>query len=151
MDSPHLCPIVGSAIESLLFNFQNHSIMNNLRNHVLLIGHLGSDVQLTKFDNGNQVARVSLATSESYKKDGEWVEETQWHRLVSWGNYAEKLAASAKKGSELAVQGKLKYGTYTDKNGIKRESAEIVINEFMVTAGRKKTEKSAEVEAPRPF
>lgn len=120
--------------------------MNNLRNHVLLIGRLGRDVEFTEFDNGNHVARVSLATSESYKKNDEWVKETQWHRLVAWGKNAERLSAVAQKGSELAIQGKLKYGSYEDKNGVVREYAEIVVNEFMVTSGRKeKVATSAEV------
>ena len=127
--------------------------MNNLRNHVLLIGNLGSDVELKKFDSGKHVARVSLATSESYKKNDEWVKETQWHRLVAWGNLAERLARTAQKGSELAVQGKLKYGSYEDKNGQTREYAEIVINEFMVTGGRKEKEvETTETEnGARPF
>ena len=125
--------------------------MNNLRNHVLLIGNLGSDVELKKFDSGKHVARVSLATSESYKKNNEWVQETQWHRLVAWGNLAERLEKVAKKGTELAIQGKLKYGSYEDKNGQTREYAEIVINEFMVTGGRKEKEAVAEEKGTRPF
>ncbi|HHB79479.1 MAG TPA: single-stranded DNA-binding protein [Saprospiraceae bacterium] len=124
--------------------------MNNLRNHVLLIGNLGADVELTKFETGNHKARVSLATSESYKKNDEWVKETQWHRLVAWGKNAERLAASAKKGSEVAIQGKLKYRTFEDKNGQTREVTEIVINEFMVTGGRKVKEDVQEEET-RPF
>ena len=125
--------------------------MNNLRNHVLLIGNLGSDVELKKFDSGKHVARVSLATSESYKKNNEWVQETQWHRLVAWGNLAERLEKVAKKGTELAIQGKLKYGSYEDKNGQTREYAEIVINEFMVTGGRKEKEAVAEEKGTHPF
>jgi len=125
--------------------------MNNLRNHVLLIGNLGSDVELKKFDSGKHVARVSLATSESYKKNNEWVQETQWHRLVAWGNLAERLEKVAKKGTELAIQGKLKYGSYEDKNGQTREYAEIVINEFMVTDGRKEKEAVAEEKGTHPF
>ncbi len=117
--------------------------MNNLRNHVLLIGHLGSDVELKKLDSGNHVAHVSLATSESYKKNDEWVNETQWHRLVAWGKTAESLAANAQKGSEVAIQGKLKYGTYQDKNEQKVNYAEIVIGEFMVTGKRKEKQATA--------
>ena len=124
--------------------------MNNLRNHVLLIGNLGKDVELKKFETGNHVARVSLATSETYKKNDEWVKETQWHRLVAWGKNAERLADAAKKGSELAIQGKLKYGSYEDKNGQTGEYAEIVDQEFMVTGGRKEKEVVKD-EATQPF
>ncbi len=118
--------------------------MNNLRNHVFLIGRLGKDVEFTQFDNGNHIARVSLATNENYKKNDEWVQETQWHRLIAWGKTAEKLANSAKKGSELALQGKLKYGTYEDKNGVVRDYAEIVVQEFLVTGGQKEKAKANE-------
>ena len=111
--------------------------MNNLRNHVLLIGHLGQDVELKKFDNGNHVARVTLATNESYKKDNEWITETQWHRIVAWGKSAERMAKQLKKGNQVAVQGKLKYNIFEDKDGIKRTLAEIVVNEFMLTGSKK--------------
>ncbi len=106
--------------------------MNNLRNHVLLIGRLGQDIELKKFSNGNQVARVSLATNESYKKDDEWTTETQWHRIVAWGKLAERMSNQLKKGQQVTVQGKLKYNTFEDKNGITRTVAEVIINEFMV-------------------
>ena len=106
--------------------------MNNLRNHVLLIGNLGHDVEIKKFNNGNQVARVSLATNESYKKDNEWITETQWHRIVAWGKLAERMASQLKKGQQVTVQGKLKYNTFEDKNGITRTVAEIIVNEFMI-------------------
>ena len=78
-------------------------------------------------------------------------QETQWHRLVAWGNLAERLERTAKKGSELAIQGKLKYGSYEDKNGQTREYAEIVINEFMVTGGRKEKEVVTEENGTQPF
>ena len=106
--------------------------MNNLRNHVLLIGNLGQDVELKKFSNGNNVARVSLATNESYKRENEWITETQWHRIVAWGKLAERMAKQLKKGQQVTVQGKLKYNTFEDKNGITRTVAEIIVNEFMV-------------------
>ena len=113
--------------------------MNNLRNHVLLIGHLGQDVEIKKFDNGNHVARVSLATNSSYKKDNEWVKETQWHRIVSWGKNAERMADQLKKGQLVAIQGKLKYNTFEDKNGMTRTVAEILVNEFMVAGAKAAT------------
>ena len=122
--------------------------MNNLRNHVLLIGHLGQDAEIKKFSNGNHVARVSLATNESYKRDNEWTTETQWHRIVAWGKLAERMANQLKKGQQITVQGKLKYNIFEDKNGITRTVAEIVINEFMINGmSATKTKASASVSA----
>lgn len=118
-----------------------HFIMNNLRNHVLLIGHLGQDVELKQFESGNHVARVTLATNESYKKDNEWVTETQWHRIVAWGKNAERMTAQLKKGNQVAIQGKLKYNTFEDKEGVKRTIAEITVNEFMLTSASKEASK----------
>ncbi len=106
--------------------------MNNLRNHVLLIGRLGQDIELKKFNNGNQMVRVSLATNTTYKKDDEWTTETQWHRIVAWGKLAERMAKQLKKGQQITVQGKLKYTKFEDKNGIPRTVAEVFVNEFMI-------------------
>jgi len=122
--------------------------MNNLRNHVILIGNLGSDVHLKQLDNGNAVANVSLATNENYKRNDEWVRETQWHRLVVWGKTAERFARQAGKGSEVAVQGKLKYKLYTDKEGNRRQIAEILVNEFMVTSGSRPATPSGDAAPP---
>ncbi|HHB77733.1 MAG TPA: single-stranded DNA-binding protein [Saprospiraceae bacterium] len=107
--------------------------MNNLRNHVLLIGRLGQDVEFKKLNSDKAIARVSLATNESYKKDNEWVTETQWHRIVAWGNLAERMSKQLKKGQQVTVQGKLKYNTFEDRNGITRTIAQVVINEFLIT------------------
>ena len=105
--------------------------MNNLRNHVFLIGRLGQDVEIKELNNGNHVARVSLATNATFKRNNEWVTETQWHRIVAWGNLAKRMSKQLKKGQQITVQGKLKYNTFEDKNGIKRTYAEVVANEFM--------------------
>ena len=110
--------------------------MNNLRNHVMLIGHLGRDVEIKRFDSGNHVAHVSLATNASYKKENEWVQETQWHRIVAWGKNAERMANQLKKGQQVAIQGKLKYKSFEDRNGITRTVAEILVNEFMLTGAK---------------
>ncbi len=107
--------------------------MNNLRNHVSLIGNLGSDVQFRQLENGNAMAFVNMATNEDYKRNDEWVRETQWHRLVAWGKTAERLAHLAGKGTSIAVHGKLQYRQYTDKEGYRRQVTEIVIRNFTVS------------------
>jgi single-strand DNA-binding protein len=111
--------------------------MNSLRNSVRLVGNLGMDPEVKSFDNNKQVARLSLATKESYKNDkGEKVTETQWHNLVLWGNQAKFAGDYLKKGDEVAIEGKLANRNYTDKDGIKRYISEIVVNDCMKLGGR---------------
>src|SRR5476649_1139955 len=111
--------------------------MNTLRNSVRLVGNLGMDPEVKTFDSNKRLARLSLATSESYKNDkGEKVTETQWHNLVLWGNQAKFAGYYLKKGDEVAVEGKLANRNYTDKDGIKRYISEIVVNDCMKLGGQ---------------
>jgi len=112
--------------------------MNTLRNKVQLIGHLGADVELKTLDNGNSVARISIATNESYKnKAGEKVDNTTWHNVVAWGKTAELANQLLKKGSEVALEGKLSNRSYEDKEGNKRYISEVVMNEFLLMDKKK--------------
>lgn len=111
--------------------------MNNLRNSVRLIGHIGTDPEVKALNNGKKVARLSLATNSSYKDDkGKIVSETCWHTLVAWGRNAEIAEKYVHKGSELAIEGKLTSHSYTDKEGIKRYVTEIVVNELLMLGGK---------------
>ena len=106
--------------------------MNTLRNSVRLVGNLGMDPDVRSFDNNKKLARLSLATNESYKNEkGEKITETQWHNLVLWGTQAKLAEDLLRKGDEIAVEGKLANRNYTDKDGIKRYGCEIVVNEFL--------------------
>lgn len=105
--------------------------MNSIRNQVQLIGHLGQDAELKKFDSGKVTVNVRIATSESYKnKSGEKIEETQWHNLIAWGKTAEIMGMYFKKGKQVAVSGKLCHRTYQDKEGKDRYISEVQVNEF---------------------
>jgi single-strand DNA-binding protein len=107
--------------------------MNNLRNNVRLIGRLGIAPEIKNLDNGSKMARLSLATNESYRnKKGEKVEETQWHNLVCWGNSADIAEKFLEKGSEVAIEGKISSRSYDDKEGVKRYITEIVVNELLM-------------------
>ena len=112
--------------------------MNNLRNSVQLIGHLGQDPEFKNLEEGKMLAKVSIATSDTYKNaKGEKVIETQWHKLIAWGKTAEIMERILKKGNEVAVTGKLVHRTYEDKEGIIRNYTEVVVNEFMKLGGAK--------------
>ena len=111
--------------------------MNNLRNKVNLIGNLGANPDVKIFESGKKMVRLSLATSDNYKNaSGEKVEETQWHNLVAWGKTADIAEKYLQKGSELAIEGKLSYRSYEDKNGEKKYITEIVINELVMLGKR---------------
>jgi len=107
--------------------------MNALRNKVSLIGRLGAKPEIVTFENGRALARFSVATSESYKnKEGEWVENTQWHNVKSWGKTADLVAKLLDKGLEIALDGKLVNNAYETKSGEKRVSTEIEMNQFLI-------------------
>ena len=107
--------------------------MNNLRNNVRLIGHLGQNPDVKVIGTGKKFAKCSIATSEIYKNEnGEKVTETQWHYLVAWGRQAEIIEKYLKKGSEVAVEGKLSNRSYTDKEGNKRYTTEVVIHDILM-------------------
>ena len=107
--------------------------MSTLRNKVQLIGHVGNDPEIKTFDGGKKLAKLSIATNESYKNDkGEKVEETQWHNLVAWGKTADIIEKYVVKGKEIAIEGKLTHKSYEDKNGEKRYVTEVVIDELLM-------------------
>jgi len=111
--------------------------MNTLRNSVKLIGHLGAKPEVKDLENGNKVARFTVATNDSYKnKAGEKVENTEWHSLVAWGKTAEIAEKYLEKGKEVAIEGKLTHRSYDDKDGVKRYTTEVVVNEFLMLGGK---------------
>jgi single-strand DNA-binding protein len=111
--------------------------MKNIINRVQLIGNLGANPEVKDLDNGNAVAKLSIATTESYKnKQGEKITDTQWHNLVAWGNTAKFAEKYLTKGSKIAIDGKLVNRNYTDKEGNKRYVTEVVVNEFMMLGSK---------------
>jgi single-strand DNA-binding protein len=106
--------------------------MNTLRNSVRLVGNLGMDPEVKSFENNRKLAKVSIATNETYKNDkGEKITDTQWHNLVAWGSQAKFAEDFLKKGDEIAIEGKLSSRSYVDKDGNKKYITEIVVNEFL--------------------
>lgn len=107
--------------------------MNALRNKVQLIGHVGNDPEIKNFETGKKLANLTVATNETYKNEkGEKVEETQWHRVTAWGRTAELIEKYVTKGKEIVIEGKLVHRSYDDKNGEKRYTTEVVVNELLL-------------------
>ncbi|NEU07591.1 single-stranded DNA-binding protein [Flavihumibacter sp. R14] len=120
--------------------------MSNLRNSVRLVGFLGRDPEVKLSANNKKVARVSIATNDSYKNDkGERVEETQWHNLVMWDKTAAFAESYLHKGTEVSIEGRLTNRVYTDKSGVKKYYTEVVVNEIMF-AGPKRENGGSETE-----
>lgn len=112
-------------------------VMNALQNHVQLIGRLGQDPEVKQTKNGRTLTRFSLATSEVYKnKQGERVEETQWHPIVIWGERGEIAGKYLRKGEKVALGGKLVHRSYDDAEGNKKYISEVVVNTFMMLSSK---------------
>jgi len=107
--------------------------MNSLKNNVRLIGFLGNAPEIKTTENGKKLARFSIATNETYQNaKGETVKETQWHQLIAWGKVADIVEKFLGKGSEVAVEGKLITNNFLDKEGVKKSTTEIQINELLL-------------------
>ena len=112
--------------------------MNTLKNKVNLIGRLGAKPTAQLFDSGAKKVRLSLATNERYKdKKGEWVDNTQWHNVIAWGKLCDRIEKVLDKGSEIVIEGRLVNRAYESKEGEKRFSTEIELNDFMVLNPKK--------------
>ena len=106
-------------------------------NKVILVGNVGNDPEVRYMPNGNAVANVSIATSESWKDKGtgEQQERTEWHRVVFFNRLGEIVEQYVKKGSKLYVEGRLQTRSW-EQDGVKRYSTEIVANEMQMLDSR---------------
>ena len=106
--------------------------MASLKNSVQLIGRLGNEPEIRSFESGKKMATFSLATNEVYyNNQGEKVEDTQWHNIVMWGKKVDTVESYLKKGSEIALEGKLVNRSY-EKDGEKKYITEINMNELLM-------------------
>jgi single-strand DNA-binding protein len=107
-------------------------------NKVILMGNCGRDPEIRYMPSGGAVANISIATTSKRKdkNSGEMIEDTQWHRVQFFDRLAEIVGEYVKKGSPLYVEGRLKYGKYTDKEGIERNTVDIVATEMQLLGGR---------------
>lgn len=118
-------------------------------NKVFLIGHLGQEVALRYMPNGDAVANLSLATTESWKdKNGEKQEKTEWHRVSMFGRLAEVANEFLRKGSQVYVEGRLQTRKWTDKEGADRYTTEIIANEMKMLGGKREEAPKKEVTTP---
>jgi len=110
-------------------------------NKVILVGNLGKDPEVKYLDSGVAVANFSLATSESYKnKEGERVNQTEWHNIVLWRGLAEVAEKWLKKGSSIYIEGKIKTRKWEDKDGNTRYNTEILADNMTMLGSKPASE-----------
>ncbi|PZX58265.1 single-strand DNA-binding protein [Algoriphagus ratkowskyi] len=106
-------------------------------NKVILVGNLGSDPEIKYLEGDNAVANFSIATTEAYKnRNGERVEQTEWHDLEMWGAQAKIAEQYLKKGSQIYVEGKLKTDKWQDEQGQNRYRTKIRVLSFTMLGGK---------------
>jgi single-strand DNA-binding protein len=101
-------------------------------NRAILIGRAGKDPEIRSTPSGTTVANITLATSKKVKGE----ESTQWHRLVFFDKLAEVVQQYVRKGSLLYVEGEIRYGEYTDKDGVKRSTTDISVFQMQMLGGK---------------
>ncbi len=108
-------------------------------NKVILIGNCGRDAEVRHLPSGQPVANVSLATTTRRKdrNTGEMVEDTQWHRITFYERLAEVARDYVKKGRSIYVEGRLKYGKYTDNQGVERNTVDIIATDLTLLGGNR--------------
>ena len=118
-------------------------------NKVILVGNLGADPETRYMPNGDAVANIRLATTESWKDKatGEKKEITEWHRVVFFRKLAEIVGQYLKKGSAVYIEGRIRTRKWQDKEGQERYTTEIEANEMQMLGGRQSTASSSGGEA----
>ena len=112
-------------------------------NKVILVGNLGKDPEVITFDNGDKIAKVVIATSESWKdkKTGEKVDKTEWHNLVFRGGLVNVVEQYVKKGNSIYVEGKLETKKYLDKkDNVEKYSTQINVNNMTMLGSKSSNE-----------
>lgn len=112
--------------------------MTTLRNRVQLVGNLGMNPEIVNLESGKKIAKFTVATNESFSDGkGKTTTNTQWHNIVAWGKQAEIAEKHLQKGKEVALEGRLTYRQYEDKNKQTKYITEIVLNSYIVLPGDK--------------
>lgn len=103
-------------------------------NKAILVGNLGRDAEVKVTANGQSVATFSIATTETWTKDGEKKEKTEWHRIVLWGRQADTLQPYLTKGKQIYVEGRIETRQW-EKDGQKHYTTEIRADRIVLLGG----------------
>lgn len=106
-------------------------------NKVVLIGNLGNDPDTKHTGNGMAVTSISLATTSVRKdRDGNTQERVEWHRVKFFGKLAEIAGEYLRKGSQVYIEGSIRYDKYTGQDGVEKYSTDIIADEMQMLGGR---------------
>jgi len=105
-----------------------------LLNSVHLIGNLGADPETRTTASGTVVCNLRIATTSTVKRGTEFVEETDWHRVVVFGKQAESCGRILRKGRQVSIVGRIKYGSY-EKDGVKHYTTEVLADRVLFLGG----------------
>ena len=107
-------------------------------NKVIIVGNLGKDPEMRAFPSGDQVANVTIATTDRWKdkQTGEMKEATEWHRVVFNGRLAEIVGQYLRKGSQVYVEGSLRTRKWTDQSGVEKYTTEIRADQMQMLGSR---------------
>ena len=94
-------------------------------NKVILVGRLGKDPEIRYTPSGTAIATFSIATNHSQKSEGEWVEKTEWHNILTFGKQAEFVGEYLLKGRQVFIEGRLQTNSWEDQQGVKKYKTEI--------------------------
>lgn len=121
-------------------------------NKVIIVGRVGQEPEVRFLANGDAVANLSVATSESWKdkSTGEKVEKTEWHKIVIYRKLAEIVQQYVKKGDLVYFEGKLETKKWQDKEGVDRYTTQIVAHEMQMLGGKKDGSASGGGSGPAP-
>jgi single-strand DNA-binding protein len=105
-------------------------------NKVIIVGRLGADPEVKTVSGGTQVARLSVATSETWNdRDGNKQERTEWHRVVVWGKLADLCGKYLSKGRQVYLEGRLQTRSWEDQQGQKKYTTEVVAQTVQFLGG----------------
>ncbi len=119
--------------DDLAVPHEKEEVMAGSVNKVILVGNLGRDPEIRSMPNGDRIANLSIATSETWrdKSSGERKEKTEWHRVVIFNDNIVKVVENyVKKGSTVYIEGALQTRKWTDQQGVEKYSTEIVVSRF---------------------
>lgn len=107
-------------------------------NKVIILGNCGRDPEIRYLDSGKAVCNLSIATTSKRKdpQTGDVVEDTQWHRVTLYERLAEIVGEYVRKGSPVYIEGRLKYGKYTDQAGVEKNTCDIIATELQLLGSR---------------
>jgi len=127
-------------------------------NKAILVGNLGNDPDVKYTQSGMAVTRISLATTSVRKdRDGNTQERTEWHRVVFFGKLGEIAGEYLRKGSQVYIEGSIRYDKYTGQDGVEKYSTDIIADEMQMLGGRgdgggaqERTPRQSRQNAPAP-